>query len=78
MHCSGSATAACLPVTDLHVMAAMLDPSQRALTAVHEYLTEHKQTAVDILKEAVQKFVGDQQPRQVHPASNDEAVDTTP
>ena len=39
-----------LPVEELYVIAAILDPSQRALTAVQEYLTEHNKTAVDILK----------------------------
>ena len=56
----------------------MLDPSQRALTTVQEYLTEQDQTAVGILKEAVQKYVGDLQPRQADLGNSEEKVDTTP
>jgi hypothetical protein len=50
-----------LPVTGMNVLATMLDPSQRALGSVQDYLTEHKMTAVDMLKQAVQKYVGDEQ-----------------
>ena len=37
----------------------MLDPSQRALTTVQKYLTKQNITAVEFLKQAVQKYVGD-------------------
>jgi len=54
-----------LPVEELHLNAAILDPSQRALTTVQEYLTEHGKTAVSILKEALPKYVGNLQSSQV-------------
>ena len=46
-----------LPMTDLNVVAAMLDPSQRALSSVQSYLIEQDKTAVDLLKAALHKYV---------------------
>jgi len=37
-----------LPITELHVVAATPDPSQRNLNAVQEYLFERGMTAVDL------------------------------
>jgi len=48
-----------LPVTELHVVAAELDPSQRKLNALQEYLSERGMTAVDLLSRAFQQYVGD-------------------
>lgn len=50
-----------LPVTDLNVVAAMLDPSQRALNSVQSYLIEQDKTAVDLLKAALLKYVGEEE-----------------
>jgi hypothetical protein len=47
------------PVEELHVVAAILDPSQRNLTAVQEYLTQNAVTAVDVLRRNIVKYVGD-------------------
>ena len=44
------------PFTELHVVAAMLDPSQRNLNAVQEYLFERGMTAVDLLSGAAEQF----------------------
>jgi len=44
------------PFTELHVLAAMLDPSQRNLNAVQEYLFERGMTAVDLLSGAAEQF----------------------
>ena len=66
-----------LPVEELHVIAAILDPSQRALTTVQEHLIEHDKTAVSILKEALKKYVCNLQSRQVDQTSMNETVDPT-
>jgi hypothetical protein len=47
------------PVAELHVVAAILDPSQRNLTAVQEYLTQNAVTAFDVLHRNIVKYVGD-------------------
>jgi hypothetical protein len=39
------------PVTEMHVCAAMLDPSQRHLAIVQEYLNEHETTGVQFLSD---------------------------
>ena len=52
-----------LPVKDLHVIATMLDPSQRALTTVQKYLNDQNNIAVEFLKQAVQKSQNDQTSR---------------
>lgn len=48
-----------LPVHEIHVIAAMLDPSQRNLSSVQEFLTEHDTNAVSLLSEYMQKFTSD-------------------
>jgi len=50
-----------LPVTELHVVAAVLDPSQRNLNALQEYLSERGMTAVDLRSRTLQHYmyVGD-------------------
>ena len=47
-----------LPVTELHAIAAIMDPSQRNLITLQDYLTQRGTTAVDLLTEAIQKYVG--------------------
>ena len=47
-----------LPITELNVIAAMLDPSQRHLNYVQEFLTAHKNAAVELLSHAFDKYVG--------------------
>jgi hypothetical protein len=47
-----------LPITELNVVAALLDPSQRNLSYVQEFLTAENTTAVDLLKKALVKYVG--------------------
>jgi len=49
-----------LPITELHVVAATLDPSQRNLNAGREYLFERGMAAVDLLPGAIEQYVGDQ------------------
>jgi len=51
-----------LPITELHVVAATLDPSQRNLNAVQEYLFDRGMTAVDLLSGAIEQYIGDQEP----------------
>jgi hypothetical protein len=48
-----------LPVTELQVVAAMLDPSLRHLDAVQEFLTTRGINAVDLLSRCIDKYVGD-------------------
>jgi len=48
-----------LPVMELHVAAAVLDPFQRNLNALQEYLSELGMTAIDLLSWALQQYVGD-------------------
>ena len=48
-----------LSVTELHVAAPVLDPSQRNLKALQEYLSERGMTAVDLLSRALQQYIGD-------------------
>lgn len=45
------------PVNDIHVCAAILDPSQRNLATVQEYLDEHETTAVQFLSDMLNKYV---------------------
>ena len=47
-----------LPVTELHAIAAIMDPSQRNLITLQDYLTQRGTTTVDLLTEAIQKYVG--------------------
>ena len=44
------------PVTEIHVCAAMLDPAQRHLTIVQEYLNEHEITGVQFLSDMLDKY----------------------
>jgi len=48
-----------LPVREVHIVAAMLDPSQRNLNAVQEYLSERGMTAVDLLTQVIKQNLGD-------------------
>ena len=48
-----------MPVTDLQVTAAMLDPSQRNLSAVQTFLAARSLTAVDLLTEFLGRYVSD-------------------
>jgi len=67
-----------LPITELglHVVAATLDPSQRNLNAVQEYLFERGMTAVDLLSGAIEQYVGDQETpsTQQNPETTDDDV----
>ena len=47
-----------LPITELHVVAALLDPSQRNLTSLQDFLNQQKMTAVELLSRALDKYVG--------------------
>lgn len=47
-----------LPVTELIVVATLLDPSQRNLSSVQEFLNAENITAVDLLTKALNKYVG--------------------
>ena len=47
------------PVTELHVVAAMLDPSQCNLGSVQNYLRENYVTAVYMLGRSLQKYLDD-------------------
>lgn len=47
-----------LPITELNVVAALLDPSQRNLPSIQEFLQEQETTAVELLSRAVEKYVG--------------------
>jgi hypothetical protein len=44
------------PLNELHVCAAMLDPSQRHLAIVQEYLTQHNTDGVMFLSEMISKY----------------------
>jgi len=56
-----------MPITEMHVAAAMLDPSQRNLSSVQDFLAEHNTNAVELLSRAVCSYVGDQQQAQSTP-----------
>lgn len=45
------------PLLELYVVAAMLDPSQRHLAAVQDYLLENDVTAVQLLRKFIIKYV---------------------
>lgn len=47
-----------LPITELNVVAALLDPSQRNLTSLQDFITAHETTAVELLSKALDKYVG--------------------
>ena len=66
-----------LPITELGLhVAATLDPSQRNLNAVQEYLFERGMTAVDLLSGAIEQYVGDQETpsTQQNPETTDDDV----
>jgi len=44
------------PITDLHICAAMLDPSQRHLAIVQEYLAQHDTNGVQFLSGMLAKY----------------------
>ena len=45
------------PVNEINVCAAMLDPSQRNLPAIQEYLLQKNVTAVQFLSQMIEKHV---------------------
>ena len=45
------------PLLELHFVTAILDPSQRNLAAVQQYLRENDVTAVQLLRKFINKFV---------------------
>ena len=49
-----------LPIGELHVVSSWMDPSQRGLSSVRDYLAEHEITAVDILAKYIDKFADPQ------------------
>ena len=51
------------PITDLHVCAAMLDPSQRHLQVVQDYLAAREITGVQFLSDMLDKYVTATAPR---------------
>ena len=53
-----------LPVTELNVVAALLDPSQRNLASLQEFLLAHKTTAVELISGALDKYVGNNDAQQ--------------
>jgi len=44
------------PINDLHVCAALLDPSQRHLDIVQDYLTERETNGVQFLSSIIDKY----------------------
>lgn len=49
------------PINELHVCAAMMDPSQRHLAIVQQYLSDHETNGVQFLNDMILKFSHDQQ-----------------
>ena len=47
-----------LPVTELNIIAALLDPSQRNLTVVQDVLVAQETTAFHLLSQAMDKYTG--------------------
>jgi hypothetical protein len=47
-----------LPVTELNLFAALLDPSQCNLTVVQDFLIVQETTAVHLLSQVMDKYVG--------------------
>ena len=47
-----------LPVTEINVIAALLDPSQRNLTIVQDFLVDQETTAFHLLSLAMDKYNG--------------------
>lgn len=46
------------PIHELYVVAAILDPAQRNLRIINEFLSEHNMTAVDLLSKYIDRYVG--------------------
>ena len=44
------------PISEIHVCAAILDPSQRHLEVVQDFLAEHDMTAVQFLTSMIEKY----------------------
>jgi len=63
-----------LPITELSVVAALLDPSQRNLASVQEYVTSNGITAVELLTRAINRYM-DEDDNRPENASVDEATD---
>jgi hypothetical protein len=53
-----------LPVTELNVVAALLDPSQRNLASLQEFLLAQETTAVELISGALDKYVGNNEAQQ--------------
>jgi predicted ATPase len=47
-----------MPVNELYVTAAILDPAQRQLSTVSKFLEQRNQTAVDLVTQCVDRFAG--------------------
>ena len=47
-----------LPVTEINIIAALLDPSQRNLTVVQDFLVAQETTAFHLLSQAMDKYTG--------------------
>ena len=48
-----------MPVTELYVVAAMLDPSQRNLSTVQDFIQKRKTTAVDLLTKFLNRYTNE-------------------
>ena len=59
------------PIHGLHVIAAILDPDQRNLQLIGEFLNEHNVSAVDLLSKFIDRYVGDRN-------DNDDVTEMTP
>jgi len=58
-HVTGSSRR--LPVIELNIIGALLDPSQRNLTVVQDFLVAQNTTAFHLLSQAMDKHTGVQQ-----------------
>ena len=47
------------PIHEIRVVAIILDPAQRNLHLISEFLNEHNMTAVNLLSKFVDRYVGD-------------------
>ena len=69
------------PITEIHVCAAMLDPSQRNLSVVQEYLLDQDISGVHFLNNMIQKFVCEETAvnatDELNPVGNDETEEPT-
>lgn len=46
------------PIHEIYVVAAILDPAQRNLRLINEYLNDNNTTAVDLLSNFIDRYVG--------------------